>query len=119
MIEVVAALVILGGAVTTLLVAQARCVWHLRVSGWQLTARELAGELTAQWELDGKVDVREPAEGAVDGHPGWSWRRSSTTHTMHKGIRGHLVALEIIRNDNSDPIPWRRHFYWLVEDAIH
>jgi len=76
LIEVVAALLILGGSATAVLVAQADSVAHLETSRLQLTAQHAARELIATWKIE-KEDLTLPATGVVPGASGWTWQRSS------------------------------------------
>jgi Tfp pilus assembly protein PilV len=76
LVEVVAALLILGGAITVMLVAQSRALMALKSSHLELTALHLAKDLIATWDIEKPGAVRS-ASGTFPKEEGWSWRRSS------------------------------------------
>ncbi len=114
LIEVVAAIVILGSSVTAMLMARANNLGQLSDARRQMTARAIAQELIAEWRL-AKVDLTAPASGSVEGEPGWSWRRSVESARLPGNLQGQDVRLEIIRvNDAANMELWSRSFHWIV-----
>jgi Tfp pilus assembly protein PilV len=116
LVEVLAATVILGGALTSMIVAQASSIEQLRAAELKLTAAEWAHELVTEWRLK-KTDM-VPAEAGTHPHmPGWSWRRSSETIEVTERALVRLVSLEISYSGSQPEEGWQTRFEWLVGDA--
>lgn len=95
LIEVLAALVLLGGTVVTLLVAQSKSLEQLRIAQRQATAAHLARELLTTWQVE-EVDLVTGDEGVFDGNVEWSWRRTVERTTVSGSIPMTQVTVEII-----------------------
>ncbi|MCO6437966.1 MAG: hypothetical protein J5J06_12815 [Phycisphaerae bacterium] len=112
LVEVLAALVIMGGAVTSLLLVQARSVELVQDARLSLDAERLARELIAEWRLQ-KVELDTQDEGALEN--GWRWERTQ----RRADISEHNVALEItLRMEHVTDMyrgeRWIREFVWLI-----
>ena len=117
LIEVMAALVILGGAVTAMLAGLCRCMNGFAASQNQVSASRVAEELLARWSLEG---VRTATEGAgpVTNFPEWSWRRSVNRTEVQEGVFATQITLELVRHSPDDPRQaWRREFHWLQPEG--
>ena len=113
LVEVLASLVIIGGSVAAILVAQSNCLQHIEASRLQLTARDIATELIAAWRLNGS-DLSMDTRGEVEGMTGWAWRRSSQPSDVLKSVKVTEVKLEIIHRDPHLPgAVWVRSYFWL------
>lgn len=114
LIEVIAALLILGGAIASMLTAQSQSLLRLRDARLELRAAHVARELLAVWEVDG-VDVSVPDVGAVPGFDDWSWARTSVAVQDDRLGGVTQVHLELRFQERQDrATPWRRSFSWWV-----
>jgi len=115
LVEVLAALSILGVSITMVLVAQAKCLQHFEVSRLELTSRQVAGELLATWHLE-KEDTTVESGGDIDSLEGWSWSRSAHQIAIAEGAHVTEVTLQVIyRNPDGRTAPWVRPYRWLVD----
>lgn len=110
--EVLAALVIMGGAVTSLLLVQARSVEQVQGARLSLDAERLARELIAEWRLQ-RAELDTQDEGALEN--GWRWKRTQ----RRVDISEHAVASEItLRIEHVTDMHrgerWIREFVWLI-----
>ena len=113
LIEVIAAILLLGMAITTMLVAQSRTLARISNGKRELKAVHLAKELRAAWKLNDQ-DLAQPASGSVDDAPGWSWQRSAQPVRVADSIVVTEVALEIMYSQGLQSQPWSRRFGWLI-----
>ena len=115
LVEVLAAVTILGGAVTTMLVAQANSIEQLTESRRQLIVRHMAKELRSQWILD-KVDQTVPDGAIIEEMEGWSWTRQARDIQVTDQISAAEVRLRFEYHPTSDwdTVPWVREFRWLA-----
>jgi type II secretory pathway pseudopilin PulG len=95
LIEVVAALVLLGGTVVALLVGQSRALEQVAASQRLREAAHLAEELLSEWALQDQ-EVTTGAEGTFDEWPGWSWQRTVEPGFLSEGGDLLGVRLDII-----------------------
>lgn len=117
LIEVLVALVIIGGSVTAMLVAQSNCLAGLKGSQMELTAQHLAKELIATWAID-KEDLHLSASGSIAGRRGWSWQRTSQRFSLVDGVSATEVTLNIeFDTGMRRSATWHRGFVWLIDDA--
>ncbi len=100
LIEVVASLALVGGTVAALLTAHARSLEQLRTAREQHIASNLAHERIAAWKIDPET-ARGDAEGDIDSHPGWQWKRQSRPYTTLNGTVLEEVTLTIYRTENN------------------
>lgn len=115
LLEVLAALVIVAGAVTAALIAQARSIENVRGATLALEAQALAHELKAGWQLEA-VQVCERDEGTIE-HVGrsWHWRRQCRRVQVLAEVDADEITLELAEiTDGAAHRPWRREFTWLV-----
>ena len=116
LVEVLAALAILGGSITTVLVAQAHCVHHMAVCNCELTARHLAAELITTWRLRNE-DLTVASQGDVPGTPGWHWSRSARRMAITERAFMMEITLEMVYQDpQRRASPWIRRYRWLVDE---
>lgn len=115
LIEVLVALVIIGGSVTAMLVAQSNSLGALKGSEMELTAQHLAKELIATWAVD-KEDLQSDASGGIPAHRAWTWRRATKRIALIEGTNATEVTLHVAF-DSGIPraAPWRREFVWLID----
>lgn len=111
LIEVVAALALLGTTIVVILVVRSRSLVQLQTAGDRLQAAHLARELITDWRL-------RQAHVAHDNHgefepgpgPGWSWRRSVSGVVVADRVEMKLITLEIVRRSGSNEVvasyPW-------------
>lgn len=115
LVEVIASLVILGGSVTAMLVAQSASLDQMSTARRQLIARHEAQELIAVWRLS-DADLSASANGAIEGLPGWSWRRSAERLNVTQEAELLEVTLEMVFQDpDGRSAAWVRPFRWLVK----
>jgi len=116
LIEVLAAVLLIGTSVTTMLVTQGRAVDQIRGSSRQLMAAEIARELIAGWRLT-EADLTTAASGTVAARTGWTWRRTSEVLSVAAGISAREVTLELTwPADALAGASGRRSFHWLIDD---
>ena len=116
LVEVVASLMILGGSVTTMLVAQSASLEQMSAARLQLIAGHQAKELIATWRLE-KVDLKAPTSGAFSDMQGWSWRRTASLTKIVDGIEFQEVTLTMIYKDpDRRSTEWMRSYRWLIRD---
>ena len=115
LLEVLAALTILGGAVTMMLHAQAQALEHLHQCRLQLIAQDIGKELKSGWSLD-KVDLRTPASGTMPGMEGWSWSRSVQRMDVADGVSAVEVTLRIAyrKREELSATPWTCEYHRLI-----
>lgn len=113
LIEVVAALVIMGSAVTTILVAQANAVQVVAESKFDLEACERATNLIASWRVSG-ADITREAKGGFDSAPNWSWRRTVAPWQGPSKRKFVQVALELRWRDSKLWTERATSYSWLV-----
>lgn len=112
LVEVLAAIVIIGGAVTTMLVAQANSIATLRTAKLEGRADNFARNLIAQWRLS-REDVRTDAAGQISGEQRWTWRRKVRPFHAGKKLEASLITLTIVRAGSHAEAPWVRRYEWL------
>lgn len=111
LVEVLAALTLLGTSVVTLLQAQTRSVQALQTAKTRSVAAVIAEELIAEWELTNE-DMLAPAEDWIEDHDGWRWQRTAETRLVGDAVEMVEVRLEIVRTtqDNGEVLAV---FAWL------
>lgn|GEM_PF-2748244 len=115
LIEVLAALVIIGSSVTAILVAQSNSLDALTSSRRDLIAQHLAKELIANWELE-EEDLRIDASGRISNDSDWSWSRSARGIRVADQIAATEIRLALVCRREAEALrPWRREFIWLIE----
>ena len=116
LVEVLAALVLLGGSVTTMLVAQSTSMERIQTCERQLTAGHVAKELLVMWRL-GQENLEIPARGDVAGAPGWSWSRTAQQRQIAEGVTVVEVTLDVIySSSDARDAPWVRSYRWLIKN---
>ena len=113
LIEVVAALALLGTTIVVILVVRSRSLVQLQTAGDRLQAAQLARELITDWRLRQTNVTRddhgefEPGPGPG---PGWSWRRSVSSVVVADRVEMKLITLDIVRRNGSNEAvtsyPW-------------
>ena len=116
LIEVIAATVILGTAVTVLLAMQAASLERMHSIDNELLAVELAHELFADWRLN-PTDRSGENGGDVKHHDGWSWRRQLEKVTVAPGVAAELVTLTVRHSGGMvQRNAFEREFQWLEHE---
>ncbi len=116
LIEVVAALVIVGGSATAMLLAQARNLEKLTGSRVDLAARDIASELIGTWRLQ-DADLKTPSEGRVGTEFQWRWKRSAQVRPVTDAWSATEITLELTLLPLEGSMRTRRWEYtWLVND---
>ena len=113
LIEVVAALALLGSTIVAILAVRSRSLVQLQTAGDRLQATHLARELIADWRLR-QIDVTRDDHGEFESEPGpgsgWSWRRSVSSVVVADKAEMTLVTLEIVRRNGGNEVvasyPW-------------
>lgn len=119
LIEVLVALVIIGGSVTTMLVAQSNCLGGLKGSQLELTAQHLAKELMANWKID-KEDFHSDASGSISNRRGWTWQRTARRIQVTDSATATEVTLHLeFDTGMRRTAAWRRGFVWLIDDSAN
>lgn len=114
LIEVLAALVIIGGSVTTMVIAQSNCLEGLSQSRLETTAQHLARELIANWTVSGE-DLHTPASGRIANRPRWSWQRSADSVSLSESKKATQITLRLTHTDQDTAGgSWSRKFVWLI-----
>ena len=117
LIEVLVALVIIGGSVTSMLVAQSNCLGGLKGSQMELTAQHLAKELIATWAVD-KEDLHLDASGSISSRRGWTWQRVARRIPLTEDAIATEVTLHIEFDSGlRRTAVWRRGFVWLIDES--
>ena len=115
LIEVLAALVILGTAATSILVAQARAIEQAKVAALEVEAAAMANELIANWRLN-EEKMADSASGRIDGQGEWSWRRTSERKEL--GAERSVMEVRLELTYLADSATWSRsYFWWEKQDA--
>ena len=112
LIDVLAALVLLGGTVVTLLLAQSRAVQQLAWSRQHATASMLASELLTSWRL-AETDVRAPDAGVFPDHPDWSWRRTAAQTIVAETVEAIEIRLDVVQREGDGVTKTRATYRWL------
>lgn len=110
-------MVIVGGSVTSLLVAQSNSIHRAASSKRQLTAQHLAKELIATWSLE-EASLEVAARGSVPDQEHWAWRRTVEEIDVSQGVSAQQVSLVMIyAPTDRRKKPWSRTFYWLDDES--
>lgn len=112
LVEVLASIVIIGGGVTTMLVAQSNSVATLKTARLESQADEFARNLIARWRLSHE-NVSKNASGDIPGQQRWTWRRQSSPFYAGEKVKATLVTLTIVRAGSQAEGPWVRRYEWL------
>ncbi len=112
LVEVLAASVIVGSAVTTMLVAQSRSLRQLEASQNELVARHMAKRLIAEWRLSDEK-MATPATGSLPNKDRWDWIRSADQVLIAKDIKATQVNLRLVRRGDEHSEDWVRQYHWL------
>ena len=113
LIEVIAATVILGTAVTVLLSMQAASLERMHSIDNELLAAEMAHEIFADWRLQ-RAEYHDATEGIVENYDGWSWRSRSARVVVAPDIEADLITLTIRRSGRlTQGSAFEREFLWL------
>lgn len=117
LIEVLVALVIIGGSVTTMLVAQSNCLVGLQGTQLELSAQHLAKELIANWAI-GKENLHSDASGGIANHRGWTWQRTARRVQLTENAAATEVTLHLEFDTGlRRTAAWRRGFVWLIDES--
>ena len=114
LVEILAALVLMGTFVAAMVVAQGSSVRQIHDARLQVTAREIADELIASWRLEEK-DWTVERSGDVDTAHVWFWRRWSDEVDIAPQAKALRVTLEL-NHRPTEGSEWRRTYAWLVEN---
>jgi len=112
LVEVLASIVIIGGAVTTMLVAQSNSIATLKTARLESQADDFARNLIARWRLNSE-DVSAIASGEIPGQQRWTWRRQSEPFHAGEKVQATLIMLTIVRAGSHAEAPWVRRYQWL------
>ena len=118
LIEVLASLTIVGGAVTLMLVVNANSLRRLAEGDLQLDAQSVARELIAGWAL-AEEEVTQSGSGTVAGLDDWSWARWSEEVEIAGDVTARKVVLELRYVQPFVSRKWTRQFEWLVNNERH
>jgi Tfp pilus assembly protein PilV len=111
LVEVLAAICVLGGGATAILVAQARAIERLQTADLEIEASQIAHELIAQWRLAG-LKGSETASGRIEGQRPWSWKRWSESKELAPELTVEHITLELSRELDERGATWARTFSW-------
>lgn len=116
LIEVVAAIALLGSTAVGLLVAQSQALGQLETARRRALGARVARELLAGWQLN-EVDVQIADAGSIESDPQWSWRRSVADTRVADSARMKLITVSILHQ--SPMLGPRRvlHYQWLEKPA--
>lgn len=96
LIEVLAALVLLGGVIVTVLVAQSRSLTQQTAAERQRRATQLAENLLVRWRLEGIATI-EPDRGSFEHEAGWCWQRDVRRRVLLGDLEMKEVVLTILK----------------------
>lgn len=114
LIEVVAALALVAGTVTALLLAHGRSIRQATFADERERVAADVEELIIGWTLH-DVDVRAPANGTFAAMPDWTWQRRATLYYDSHEVK--LLKVQLIATRTaSEGAASRAHIVeWLVE----
>ena len=120
LIEVVAALALLGGTIVVILLVRSRALVQLQTAGDRLQAAQLGRELITDWRLR-QINVTRDDHGEFESEPGpgpepglgWSWRRSVSSVVVADKAEMTLITLNILDRSGSDEVV--ASYAWLEE----
>ena len=113
LVEVMASLLILGTAITGIVVAQARSLRQVHSAGQQIAASRIAEELIVTWRMEA-VDVTAPDSGTVTSDERWSWRRTSERRAITASAFMAEVVLVLAFEDETGAV--EHEYRWLTDD---
>ena len=114
LVEVLASLLILGGAVSMMLTAQMRSLEQVSRSRWGCEAEDLARELIADWQL-AEADMASPEQGQIGDGETWRFDRMSRQVNIEDGASLSEITLTLTRRTGDENAePWSRSFTWLM-----
>ena len=101
LIEVLAALALLGSLAVAMVLSRGRLVdQHLRAQQ-KLEAVGVADALLAEWWADGPDNIPVDDAGELDAHPGWSWQTREVPNAALRPYEARVVRLRLV--DASEP----------------
>ncbi len=116
LIEVVAALALLGTTIVAILVVRSQSLVQLQTAGDRLQAAHLARELITDWRLR-QANVTRDDHGEFESEPGpgpgCSWRRRVSSVVVADKTEMKLVTLDIVRRGGSNEVV--ASYSWLEE----
>lgn len=102
LVEVLAALTLLGTCVVTLLWAQTAALRTLQAAKTKSIAAAIGEEMIAQWALDNE-DMRVSAEGLIEAHKDWQWQRTAERRYWTDDVEMTEIRFSITRVSESEP----------------
>ena len=117
LVEVMASLLVLGGAITGILLADSRSVAQIHAARQQIDAAEVARELVVNWRIEG-VDLGAPSSGRARPDERWTWERTSGPRFIHEQIRMVEVVLRLrFQPTGQSDRTVDYEYHWLIHEA--
>ena len=103
LLEVIVALVLMGGVVVSTLLAFSKHRAQLALASQRIEATEIADALVLQ--LDGRRGgIPDAAVGTVPGKPNWFWQTRPIGDAVLASVPLRVIRLEIRRRDAGDVV---------------
>ena len=103
LIEVLAAMALLGGTLAAVVVAAGRHTQQVRSAQDRIEATDAADRLLSSWLVDAGGQIPAPA-GPVPGRAGWRWRVSGRIEPDLLPLGCHVGRLEIHGEGDGPPL---------------
>lgn len=96
LIEVLAALALLGSLAVAMVLSRGRLVEQHRLAEKKLEAVQAADVLLAQWWAADEKHVPVGLSGRIDGKPGWLWETEAIASDALVPFDAHIIRLRIL-----------------------
>ena len=101
LVEVLAGALLLGGLLTSIVLANARLTGQSRRAALRHQAVGIADELLTQWWYQKAEQFPRAGSGEVPGRGGWKWQTTPVENAGAQALGGEVVALEVLAPDNG------------------
>ncbi|CAN0317727.1 unnamed protein product, partial [Ectocarpus fasciculatus] len=101
LIEVLAALALLGSLAVAMVLSRARLVEQHQRAEQKLQAVEVANDLQAGWWAEDPNAIPIETSGDIEDNPGWVWETEARKHRELESFAAQVVEVRIVDRSQS------------------